>query len=479
MAAAWSSAGGASDTPTDTDLVRAAQRGENDAFARLVMRYDVDVRRVTRGLVRDRDDAEDVRQEVWLRIAERISTAAPDTFRGWVRAIARNACLNFLRTHASRARVTDADAGAKLLLVRDENTSDAPERSVLAQDLRREVWEAVGGLSDDDRTVLRLRELEERSYGEIAGLLRTTPHAAEVRTHRARRRLRRALEALVTAPRPWHLNPLKVTSLVDDAPSAALPDHVTECATCADDIATVRRGRDLFGGLGALILLPREVAALASRLRGLIGRDADVVGVSNVVTTPVALPASVFVQASGVAVTAAFVTAVLAPFAADAGVGETASIEPESVASPAPALRASDVLRVADVTVTLSPDAGGPAVDVEATAVAEPASRVSALAAWSERAAPATSGAVADTGSASPSKGATVSAAVRVAVAPANTRKATDEERSSAAPRDEEHRALSAADARARMSAVATATSPGDLGPGQIGMTVRQHRGKP
>ena len=373
MAAAWSSAGGASGS-TGADIVRSAQRGDGNAFARLVVLYDADVRAVTRGLVRDADDAEDMRQEVWLRVAERIGTVAPDSFRGWLRTIARNTCLNFLRTHASRARITDADATAEVLLAVDHG-SLAPEGSVLAQDDRREMWEALGGLSEDDRIVLRLRELEERSYVEIAEMLSTTPHAAEVRTHRARGRLRRALEALMAARRRWHVNPLKIAKLVDDAHAhdVALPEHVNECDACAQDIAAMRRGRELFGGLGALLLLPREIAALASRLRGPVRGDAEAqLSAASLSSAPAALPAAL-VQTGGIAVTAVFaLTAVFSPVSADAALGEPAQSEADRIALPAAADRSDDVL-LDERAVVVTVDSSG----IDMIAAAEPVSPVS------------------------------------------------------------------------------------------------------
>jgi RNA polymerase sigma factor (sigma-70 family) len=315
---------------------------------------------------------------VWLRVAERIGTVAPDSFRGWLRTIARNTCLNFLRTHASRARITDADATAEVLLAVDHG-SLAPERSVLAQDDRREMWEALGGLSEDDRIVLRLRELEERSYVEIAEMLSTTPHAAEVRTHRARGRLRRALEALMAARRQWHVNPLKIAKLVDDAHAhdVALPEHVNECDACAQDIAAMRRGRELFGGLGALLLLPREIAALASRLRGSVRGDAEAqLSAASLSTAPAALPAA-FVQTGGIAVTAVFaLTAVFSPVSADAALGEPAQSEADRIALPAAADRSDDVLRLDERAVVVTVDSDDSS-GIDTTAAAEPVSPVS------------------------------------------------------------------------------------------------------
>ncbi|HEY6959129.1 MAG TPA: sigma-70 family RNA polymerase sigma factor [Candidatus Limnocylindria bacterium] len=357
--------------------MRVAQRGDSTAFARLVVLYDADVRAITRRLIRDADDAEDMRQEVWLRVAERIQTVTPDRFRAWLRTIARNTCLNFLRTHASRARITDPDAAAEVLLAVDD-AAPAPERSVLAEDGRREMWEAVGGLSEEDRIVLRLREVEERTYVEIAEMLSTTPHAAEVRTHRARGRLRRALEALMAARRQWHMNPLKIARLVDDSRTreVVLPEHVNECDECAQDIAAMRRGRELFGGLGALMVLPREVSALASRLRGVLRGEAQVhLTATTLSGAPAAFPTA-FVQTGGIAVTAVFaLTAVLSPVSADAAVRDLASNEVDPVALPAAADRDNDVLQVDQRTVVVTVDVDDTAA-TETTAVAEAASPI-------------------------------------------------------------------------------------------------------
>lgn len=279
-------------------LVRRAQRGDRDAFAALVSSHDAEVRRVARQIVRDIDDAEDMTQEVWLRVTEKITQISePDSFRAWVRSVARNVCLNFLRrrrtgeqTTPTRDMVTDA-----IPLVPADEESSSPERQVLRRDDQRKLWEALGALSEDDRIVLRLRELEERGYGEIGTTLGTTAHAAEVRGSRARDRLRRQISAVDQAKVPCNANPLRLRTLVEDRSGqsawASGDDHVWSCPTCQQRLASMGKGKNALSGLAGLVLLPRGLMATVDHVRAVIGRAyANICGTDLVGRIPLSVP---------------------------------------------------------------------------------------------------------------------------------------------------------------------------------------------
>lgn len=144
--------------------------GDPEAFTTLVQRHEGPLLRHARALVGDRRGAEDAVQEVFLRLAEKPPTV-PDEVRGdpdkeraalasWLHRVLRNLCMDAIRSETRRKRREETVAnheavGGGVAVVEEEDTRDAVERS-----LHR--------LPEDQREVLVLRLLGERSYKEIA-----------------------------------------------------------------------------------------------------------------------------------------------------------------------------------------------------------------------------------------------------------------------------------------------------------------------
>lgn len=305
-------------------LVRRAQLGDVDALAALITSHDAEVRRLAQGIVRDIDDAEDMTQEVWLRVTEKITQISePDSFRAWVRSVARSVCLNFLRRRRTGEQATPTrDLGTDAIpLVPADEESSSPERHVLRRDDQRKLWEALGALSEDDRIVLRLRELEERGYGEIGTTLGTTAHAAEVRGSRARDRLRQQISVVDQAKVPCNANPLRLRTLVEHRSGRSAwvsgDDHVWSCPTCRQRLASMDIGRSALSGLAGLVLLPRGLMATLEHIRAAIGRVyANLCGTELVGRIPLSVPvtpalesgAPLLASSGGMAVAAAILS---------------------------------------------------------------------------------------------------------------------------------------------------------------------------
>lgn len=311
-------------------LVRRAQRGDGDAFAALVSSHDAEVRRVAQRIVRDIDDADDMTQEVWLRVTEKITQISePDSFRAWVRSVARSVCLNFLRRKRTIELVMPArDVATDAIPVAPaDEQSSSPEREVLRRDEQRKLWEALGALSERDRTVLRLRELEDRGYGDIGTTLGTSAHAAEVRGSRARDRLRRQINVVDQAKVPCNANPLRLRTLVEHRSGQTArgsgDDHVWSCPTCQHRLASMGIGRNALSGLAGFVLLPSGLMATLNHIRAAIGRGyASLGGTQIIARVPLSVPVtpalesgtSLLSGAGGMAVAAAAVLSMAVGF---------------------------------------------------------------------------------------------------------------------------------------------------------------------
>lgn len=152
---------------SDARLVEDARQGDHAAFGQLVRRYERRLLRVIQRFVRDADLAEDLAQEAFLRVYERLDQYdASRRFGPWLFRIGVNVTLDFLRRRKRRIWTSlFTDAGRE----RDPDPASADPRTQL--DLNQEVWRVIEHLPEKYRTVLVLRDLEGFSTSEIAAIL--------------------------------------------------------------------------------------------------------------------------------------------------------------------------------------------------------------------------------------------------------------------------------------------------------------------
>jgi RNA polymerase sigma-70 factor (ECF subfamily) len=175
---------------TDGSLVRAARRGDTQAFAALVHRYrDRHVRFAIR-MLGSRDDAEDVLQSVFLRAYRNVGACEdPERFGAWLHRIVVNECRTFATRRGAR----------ELRLVRDEAVLAATIEPTAESDpaLRAEIQRALARLPEDLREAFLLKHVEDLSYDEMAEATGAGISALKMRVKRACEQLREQLEGVV------------------------------------------------------------------------------------------------------------------------------------------------------------------------------------------------------------------------------------------------------------------------------------------
>jgi len=177
-------------TGDDASLVDRLRRGDPRAFEDLVIAYQHRVFGVALRMLGNRAEAEELAQEVFLRVHRAIGE-----FRGeaklstWLYAIASRLCLNRLAS-GERRMTRYGDEALTRLASREISPAEEVERSELETALHR----AIAALSDERRMVVVLRDLEGLSYEEIAAALELELGTVRSRLHRARMDLREKLE---------------------------------------------------------------------------------------------------------------------------------------------------------------------------------------------------------------------------------------------------------------------------------------------
>jgi RNA polymerase sigma-70 factor, ECF subfamily len=183
----------------ESELVDFARAGDRQAFRAIMTRCNQRLFRIARAVVRDEAEAEDVLQEAYTR-----AFAAIATFRGdsgvatWLTRIVLNEAHGRLRRRKATVDLDELDvaqAGAQVLSFPGSARSEDPEADAARAQIRRILERAVDDLPEPFRLVFVLREVEELSVEETAAHLNLKAETVKTRLHRARRRLREALDA--------------------------------------------------------------------------------------------------------------------------------------------------------------------------------------------------------------------------------------------------------------------------------------------
>lgn len=184
--------GRAAKAADDRELVRRAQAEDKEAFEELVRRNQHRVFAVAGGILRRREDVEDIAQQVFVKAyfsLKRFDQRA--AFSTWLYKITVNECWDLLRKKKVRPLVYESDLSedqARKYTVSGETGREVPDISDKLAD-RQRVELLLDHLEDRDRLMLVLKEVEGFAVEEIAEVLHLNANTVKVRLFRARRRL--------------------------------------------------------------------------------------------------------------------------------------------------------------------------------------------------------------------------------------------------------------------------------------------------
>ena len=186
------------DPSQEAEWIRLCQSGETEAFARLVETYQRRVFSIVFHLVRRRNDVEDLVQEIFMKAFAAIeSYNSQSSFATWLNRIAVNHCYDYLRRQRS-SRVTYfwemSEEGQRQI----EAHTQSPEDGGRDRSEKLAVGDLVNKLLSrapaEDRVILTLKEIEDKSVEEISDILSLKLSTVKVRLHRARKRMVKDLE---------------------------------------------------------------------------------------------------------------------------------------------------------------------------------------------------------------------------------------------------------------------------------------------
>lgn len=183
--------------PSDELLLSAYRDGDAAAFETLLGRYRGPLFNVVLRSVRDRPLAEEIYQDVWMKVIERCGDFRGDAkFSTWLYTIARNLCIDHQRRMKFRrhASLDQAAPGSELTRVEMASNPGPPTDSLAAGRMMQDrIESAVSALPDEQREVFVLRQLQGMAFKEIAEVVGIPANTVKSRMRYALERLQRSL----------------------------------------------------------------------------------------------------------------------------------------------------------------------------------------------------------------------------------------------------------------------------------------------
>ena len=188
---------------SDQEVVARAREGREPAYRELIRRYERPVFSLVFRMVRDRELAEDLTQETFVKALNAVESYRPEfKFSSWIFKIANNAAIDHLRRRELQTlslegapnAVTPEAIEATALQLRDR--LETPLEELEARELGGQIETAIARLRPEYRSCILLRHVEGRAYEEIAEILDLPLGTVKTYIHRARNELRASLAHL-------------------------------------------------------------------------------------------------------------------------------------------------------------------------------------------------------------------------------------------------------------------------------------------
>ena len=187
----------------EAELVRRAQARDELAFREIVERYQAKVYSIIFGILRNRNDAEDIAQQVFAKVYFSMGNF---DFRSslltWIYKITVNECYDYLRKKRVRKLVYESDFSEEESLLMQNSESAMDHRPAVDTQLAQRdfVLKLLAKISEEDRNLMLLKEVEGHSVEELAQMTGMNENTIKVKLFRARQKLLKAAQRLSRLP---------------------------------------------------------------------------------------------------------------------------------------------------------------------------------------------------------------------------------------------------------------------------------------
>jgi RNA polymerase sigma-70 factor (ECF subfamily) len=185
----------------ESKLAMLARNGDRKAFAEIVMRYQKKIMKLGFRMLNQRQEAEDVAQETFLKVFNNLQRYdVKQKFSTWIYRIATNLCIDRLRRRREQISLDSSNVSQtgeydnQELQAKITNRWQNPENQLILAELQDHVQKAVQELPDKYRLAIVLRYMQELSLQEISDILEIPVATVKTRIHRGREVLRKKLD---------------------------------------------------------------------------------------------------------------------------------------------------------------------------------------------------------------------------------------------------------------------------------------------
>ena len=178
--------------PSDIEIISRVLKGEQQAYAELVTRYQNYVFTLTLRFIKSREDAEEVSQDIFVKAYRSLADfRGASKFSTWLYTIVNTTCITFLRKKRLDVQSLDNEKVFETVANHDSgfNANQVEQKSKVNM-----VTRAIHMLNHDDSEILMLFYKAEQSLEEISQILGLEPNTVKVRLHRARQKLKEKME---------------------------------------------------------------------------------------------------------------------------------------------------------------------------------------------------------------------------------------------------------------------------------------------
>lgn len=181
----------------DFELIQRARSGDDSAFNQIVSTYRKRISGTIARLIGRPEDVEDVAQDVFLRLYFSLDQLrTPEVFEPWLYRLTVNAAYDYLRKQRRRHESRMSDLSEEQVLMADALAGGRVDQDERHKRKVREMVEILlGAVSEEDRILLLLKEVEGLSLKELEKIYHVKENALKVRLFRARQRVLKAFEA--------------------------------------------------------------------------------------------------------------------------------------------------------------------------------------------------------------------------------------------------------------------------------------------
>lgn len=183
------------DNRVETKLIDRIKQGDRQAFSSLFVSYQKNIFRLALGFFHDRDDAQEIVQETFLRIHEKIGKFDEKSlFRNWIYRIAMNLCIDYYRKY--KQRTTKINQDYELIVDQHSSVTPDPEGGFDALRFREHLRKSIYRLPKRQKMIFVLKHFGHYRYREIADILNVSVGCVKSLHHRSINKLKKELSPL-------------------------------------------------------------------------------------------------------------------------------------------------------------------------------------------------------------------------------------------------------------------------------------------